>query len=180
MSAKRDRMVRGFVGHVADDPEAESVIDALEPVKLPELAKLFRTKLTPDIVREMGLKVAAGTPIPVAASELGIQKHTWAHWAQYAKADQLAGKTPGWGEGESPYLVWAGYMQQAKAQLEGALIRGIVTHGGEDWKALAWVAERRFPDRWALKKQVEHSVKNDVSKLSTEQLIDLAEKKDEE
>lgn len=179
MSAKRDKKVQSFVGHVVDDGSTDDVLDSLEPIKLPELAHLFRTRLTPELVREMAMKVAAGTPIPTAAAEMGIPKSTWQHWPKMAKDHQEEGRLPGFGEGESPYLVWAAYMQQAKATFEGSAIRGIRTHGANDWKALAWLLERRMPDRYYPKKQVAVTTPNgqtallEAKALSTDEIRKL-------
>ena len=43
---------------------------------------------------------------------------------------------------------------------EAVMVSQIKTmgHSREDWRAIAWLLERRFPDRWGLKREVEVAV----------------------
>jgi hypothetical protein len=43
---------------------------------------------------------------------------------------------------------------------EAVMVSQIKTmgHSRDDWRAIAWLLERRFPDRWGLKREVEVAV----------------------
>lgn len=152
-----------------------------EPVaKGPHGGARYGTSLTPAIVEQVKLLVAAGVTIPVAAQAIGLTKDQWSNYQRTAKLHQAEGRTPGWGEGESPYLVWGYAIAEAKAAWEASMVLRIGLAARSDWKAAAYLLERRAPDRWYPKKQVDVTVKNDVTQLSTEQLIDLANKEDGE
>lgn len=154
-----EEFVASFAGHVVDD-DSEAIIDSMEPIVVPQPVQNQRPMtLSPQITEQMKLKVAAGNTIPVAAAALGIPHAIWSHWGPYAKRDQQAGKVPGWNKGESPYLMWAAAMQQAKAACEESLLLEIRQHAEKDWKAPAWILSRRFPDRWGDKKAVAVTVR---------------------
>lgn len=136
--------------------------------------------LTPAIVDQVKLLVAAGVTIPVAAQAIGLTKDQWAHYQRTAKQHHAENRIPGWGPDESPYLVWGYAIAEAKAAWEASMVLRIGLAARTDWKAASWLLERRAPDRWYPKKQVDVTVKNDVSQLPTEQLIDLANKDDSE
>jgi hypothetical protein len=46
----------------------------------------------------------------------------------------------------------------SKFQLEARLLTQIEDQGGADWRALAWILERRYPQDWSLKRELEVSI----------------------
>lgn len=84
----------------------------------------------------------------VAARRAGVAERTLYGWIEKGEA------------GAAP--VYAQFVQElarAKAEAEESIITGIKAAGRHDWRALAWIAERRYPDRWGRSEsaKVEHS-----------------------
>lgn len=133
--------------------------------------------LTPESVAEMSRLVAAGVPVPTAATATGAGSRA-KKWAVKGREARAAGREPGWGLGESPELAWLDAMEAAKAQSEASLTLAISTAAPLDWKAAAWILERRSSRRWHLQSKLEISAKAgeklEISSMSTEKLLAIA------
>lgn len=60
------------------------------------------------------------------------------------------------GVGERTFRTWrkqdrplSAALKKAGAEFERAHVQNIVNHGVKDWKASAWILERKFPERYA-------------------------------
>lgn len=92
----------------------------------------------------------------------------------YRKALRLAS------DGINPYHDWIIGLEQAEAKAESSLVQNIA--GAKDWRAAAFILERRYPEQWGQKIQVE--VKRELEKvfaiaqevLPEEQFIQLLER----
>ena len=145
---------------------------------LPTLDWGVKRKLTPDAVENMRRRVLRGVPIPTAATALGYGG-LWRRWGTDARKHEAQGVPAGWGEGESAERMWLNVMDQARAEHEAQCVERIYEIGQEsDWKALAWVIERRHSRRWHLQHKLSIINKNetvaDISTMSISKLIDLA------
>ena len=86
--------------------------------------------------------VATGATYEIAAQAAGIHRDTLRQWRETGTQDLEAGRsTP-----QSDLVV---ALRDARAQGEVELIRKIRAHGESDWRPLAWILERRAPERWA-------------------------------
>ena len=97
---------------------------------------------TPDITPRVAGLVAQGLTIPVACDALGVKGGTWKGWSMTGRKHAEQGI-------ESVYTAWNDAMRVAKAQAETSFVAKIVAGAETDWRAAAWVAERRFPKRWS-------------------------------
>jgi hypothetical protein len=73
--------------------------------------------------------------------------------ATYAAASEAAGIAYStfneWMKDERPrFLKFSEAVRQANARARTELIRQIKQHGRKDWRALAWILERRFKDEY--------------------------------
>ena len=81
--------------------------------------------------------ISKGVPLSAAASGSGINKSTLHRWRN-EKED------------------FAEMIDQAIGVSESRLITEISTN--EDWRAKAWILERRFPERWSKREQIDMNV----------------------
>jgi hypothetical protein len=78
----------------------------------------------------------------VAAATIGVHKSTLHGWRDKGAADLEAGKP-------TLYADLVDRLTRAVAVAELELVRTVKAHGPVDWRAAAWILERRHPDRWA-------------------------------
>jgi hypothetical protein len=108
----------------------------------------------------------------------GVNKCTVRDWIRYGVRDQRAGV-------DSIFRELADRMDAAELEAEAELIGGIQERGltpflkssstsdkgssesyeAPDWKALAWIAERRGAKRWGIKKHLTVALDQDRAKL---------------
>lgn len=160
----------------ADGDESE-LVPAMLTIKNPDpLAR--GSELTPMRVVGMAELVSKGVPIPVAAGSIGIPGHAWKDWARNGRHDKAMGKQAGFGEGESKYLFWLLKMDEARCQFEAQCVVAIQTAAVMDWKAAAYLLERRASKRWHLQSKLEITneakSKLEITAMSTDKLIAIA------
>lgn len=94
-------------------------------------------KLTDEVTLKLAKSVASGLSIPVACEANGLSWNTVKRWLDLGK------------KGRKPYRDFVDAMNEAKARFEQGAVAGIAIHGRKkDWKALAWLLERRYPERY--------------------------------
>lgn len=95
------------------------------------------TKLSADITARVCADLRAGLSVSSACASGGIHQATYFEWLARAEA------------GERRFAEFADAVTQAKAagarQLEGVVRKAAV----DDWRAAAWMLERRLPDEWS-------------------------------
>lgn len=136
-----------------------------------------RGALTPMRITAMTALVKNGVPIPVAATSLGCGSRV-KDWTDTARRHAAKGMTPGFGDGESPYLLFLQEMDSARAFAEATLVQAIYMAAPNDWKAAAWLLERRASKRWHLQSKIELTAKSgeklQIETFSTEKLLQMA------
>ena len=110
--------------------------------------------LTPELLERIGALLLEGQFRETVADFLGIHRTTWWRW------EQLGEQHP-----DSIYGIFCNVTRAAIAGAEIDTIRAI-RRGGNDWSARAWIAERRFPQRWG--KRVEITVRQEAERLAQE------------
>ena len=95
------------------------------------------TKYTAILAHQICEHVSKGIPMRQASEALGISESTFHRWRREKKD-------------------FAEMIDQAIGVSESRLITEISTC--EDWRAKAWILERRFPDRWSKRDQVDLNV----------------------
>lgn len=103
------------------------------------------TSLTPEVEKRVLEAIKAGNYKATACKLAGIHRDTLNGW-------ELRGKT-----GEEPYASFSDALQTAEAEAESGLLQQIMTaapavvgiSGPDMWQRLAWIMERRWPQRWS-------------------------------
>jgi hypothetical protein len=106
------------------------------------------SKLTPEMHVGICEALASGVYRQDAARYNGIGTTTFYRWMEVGEADHEAGVN-------SPQaLLWEGVIQaEAKAKLRlSALISGAAV---DDWKAAAWMLERKYPEEYGRRDRTE-------------------------
>lgn len=105
------------------------------------------TSLTPAIARQIEEALLTGSYIETAVTACGVPKATFYDWMKRGKADDEAAL-------KTPHAEFAWRIQVALAKVEIDLIKKLQEEKGQ-WTRFAWMLERRFRDRWALKTALE-------------------------
>lgn len=127
------------------------------------------TECTPLLAERMALLVASGISQMVAGAAMGLDLAVMRRWNTFGRRDIEAGV-------ESPFSVWWNAMLMAKASCEANWVARLNEGTLVDWRAAAFMLERRFADRWALKTQKDTTPEaSDVASKSTAELQALLE-----
>lgn len=110
--------------------------------------------LTPEMLETIGNLLVEGNFKETVADFLGIHRQTWWEWEQRGERE------PGSIYAEFTYVV-----KKAQAAAEIMLLHEI-RQGPQNWQAKAWVAERRFPQRWG--KRVDITIRHEAERLAAE------------
>lgn len=89
----------------------------------------------------------------MACAQVGISSQTLRNWLRRGAA------------GEEPFAQFSLDLLLAESVSEDALITGIRLQGQKDWKALAWIAERAYSQRWGYKAQAQVDVQKEVARV---------------
>lgn len=117
-------------------------------------AKRFRqqgSKLTEQVVADIVLAVRNGNYLETAAAFAGVNKWTFQDWLRRGRTelrrlaeDEKARPL----QREAPYADLVARIEEAMAASEIGQLNAIKAAGTVDWKAIAWVMEKRFQRRW--------------------------------
>lgn len=90
--------------------------------------------------------IAAGAPAKTACAACGVPNRTFTDWKAKGR------------KGLEPYATFLDRVEEARA-IHLDIMSGAVYHAARagDWKAAAWVLERRDPENYGKKEKVEHS-----------------------
>jgi len=102
----------------------------------------------------------------VIAGALGIGRRTFYTWLQKGEEDYQRGVS-------SLYRQFYEAMEESRSLAETEAVKGILEAGKKQWQALAWFLERRYPERWGLKKRSDDSDEYDTK---LKELIDAIRK----
>lgn len=90
----------------------------------------------PGVIETIVTLLAAGAFLETAAATAGITSRTLRNWLRYAR------------EGDERFQPAAAAILEACAAFEHVLIERVRWAADTDWKAAAWLLEKRFPKRW--------------------------------
>lgn len=127
------------------------------------------TKLTPEVHAEIVKLTRAGLSAYDSARATGIGKRTFMSWMERGRDD----------DGEV-YVRFYEDVEKARSFAKAGLVSRIVRASDGDWKAAAWLLERKFPAEYGRVQRLEHSggdrpvkmehSRVDLSKLTREEL----------
>jgi hypothetical protein len=99
-------------------------------------------KLTKDVIDQVVEILRFGGYAETAVAAAGISKRTFQRWLE-------RGDPEGTKKADEPYRRFREAIDQAMAEGEAANVQLIRQAARSDWKAAAWLLERRQPDKWA-------------------------------
>lgn len=84
--------------------------------------------------------VRAGASRTAAAEAARVGRSTLFEWLRRGAA------------GDAPYAAFLTRVREAEGALELELVKVIIGHGATSWQSCAWMLERKFGRRWALRR----------------------------
>jgi hypothetical protein len=114
-------------------------------------------KFTTAIGDKICTIVRRGNFRDMAVAQVGISRQTMYNWIRWG------------GEGKAPYAAFLVKLEQAESEAEDVLVVHVRQQAKLDWRAAAWLLERRGSKRWGYKAQVEFTVDE-----ALEDLLDVA------
>lgn len=116
------------------------------------------TDLTPELQATVIEYIGHGCYVEIAAQAAGIHKATLYAWLKRGGKELKRlqkGKEPD--PSEAIYAEFNDAVKKAMAESESKAIQQIAFAGRQQWQALAWYLERRFPERWRQRQPKEQS-----------------------
>lgn len=95
------------------------------------------TRCTDNMIVQLASLIADGMTYALAAEACGIHSDTFRQWMRKGEA------------GEEPYVALVVALQRAEALGAHALLQKVQAASDMDWKAAAWLLERRHPESYA-------------------------------
>lgn len=118
-----------------------------------------RTKLTPETQEKIINALQAGNYFGASCEYAGITERTGYNWLARGREELEYRENPRVKEGterwktEEIYVQFFHAVSRASASVEVGTIAKIKQQGDDDWRALAWFMEHRYPDKWGRKVQ---------------------------
>jgi hypothetical protein len=134
---------------MADEPKPTKPVRKRKPAA----AIPTETKFTPELAERMVGLVRRGNFREMACAQVGVSSRTLRNWLSAAAA------------GDARYIDFALKLEQAEAEAEDLLVVSVRRAAMKDWKAAAWLLERRGAKRWGFKAQVEVSVEEELARI---------------
>jgi hypothetical protein len=155
--------------------QPSNVLDA--PAEVPDVLAIGQvtyrrglgrpTTLNDDITARCALLIASGIAQTVATAAMGISWNTAQDWNAKGRDDLAAGL-------DTVHARWWGAMLEGKASCEANWVSRVNDGARMDWKAAAWMLERRFGVRWMPAKDEPKKLEApDVSGKTTAQLQEM-------
>ena len=130
------------------------------------------TNLTPALTAAVADLLREGVTRAAAFASVGIAPSTGAEWIRRGedRDDRPGGDL---------YATFAAQVRAAEADHEGrmlALIDSAAAASPADWRAAAWILERRYPERWSARRQIDApATEHALTLLRLADLLDVGE-----
>lgn len=126
------------------------------------MASLLKSKKTMDDFIDC---IASGMTISASCNYVMIDNSTWTKFRQRAEMEIEQGLT----DEQSVYVAFYHRFKKAEAQFQRKHIKNIEDFGEKTWQASAWLLERKFPDDFGNRQNVNFddakvTIVNDVPK----------------
>lgn len=116
------------------------------------------SKLNKDVQDKIVSAIRLGNYIETAAAYAGINKDTLYDWLKRGQREkEKKAKDPNYQipKYERKFVAFSDAVEKALAEAEMRDVMIIYEAAKEQWQAAAWRLERKFPDRWGRKLNVE-------------------------
>lgn len=133
-----------------------------------------KPKLTKGLIQNAEKLLKGGNYVETVCEYLGIGTTTWYRWMQEGEQANFGLKREFWEA-----------IKKAESEAEIRLVTDLQKIADEErtWQAIAWMLERKYPDRWGKKDRLDanltHSGKNG-GPIQTETKVKLENLSDEE
>lgn len=123
------------------------------------------SKLTPQVLESISAVLRAGNYVETAAAFAGIDKVTLYDWMRQGARARAKGHETG------IYARFSHAIEKAMADAETVMTSAIFRagRGHEDtpgqWQALAWLLERKHPDKWGRRQRLDIAGADDTEPL---------------
>lgn len=105
------------------------------------------SKLTPERRKRIMDAIRAGSPKMHAAAAAGVSRETLRTW-------ERRGEQP---DAPAEYRAFLADLREAEAAGIVAMAATVTAAARSDWRAAAWLLERRAPDEYGRRDRIEHS-----------------------
>lgn len=123
---------------------------------------MSKTKLTPEIHKDIIVRLRAGGLIESVAREVGITPRTIRRWMNRGSFEQDKRDKGGAPNTELDHLsLFFMDVNSALAEAEGRAVVKITS--SDDWRAAAWFLEHKFPKKWG--KQLNVHLENEYERM---------------
>lgn len=108
-----------------------------------------KSKLTPQLIKDARKLLQGGNYVSTVCEFLGIHESTWYKWMAEGEKAKTGIKREFF---ES--------IKKAEAEAEIRLITDMqkIAEADQKWQALAWMLERKYPERWGRKDKIQADV----------------------
>jgi hypothetical protein len=106
------------------------------------------TACTPELTERICEDLRRGLTFKMACEGAGIVADTGHEWIRRGEVDRQHGRTA------SPYAGFAAATSRARSDCLASLVSTVRTAAVTDWRAAAWMLERRDPDGWSRRTEV--------------------------
>ena len=153
-------------------------------------------RISRELIDTIAESIRAGVTYDVAAQSAGIHRSTIVAWRERGEADLETAQTAAAALDElkkaaprdraaikaakaeleaadSLFALFADELTRATAKGEATLVEAIRAHRYTDWRAAAWLLERRHPERWARRDRLDV----EVSERARPRVVEPAEDK---
>lgn len=117
--------------------------------------------------------IRKGALLEIACAFAGVTRQTLYRWLKKGEEDIGIGK-------RTVLAKWKAEVDAATAECEVSMTGIVAKAALSDWKAAAFVLERRFPERWSrhqtIGKPTDPAPRRDLSKLSVDELREMRAK----
>jgi transposase len=123
-------------------------------------------ELTRDMIETVKTLLPRSLYVETVADVLGVHRVTFRRWVKAGAVEQRhrdRGKPPN--PKFNLHCELCITVKKAMGQTEADFLSQIQTAGIDTWQALAWVLERRFPDKWGLNRAEVRELKRRLDEL---------------
>ena len=117
-------------------------------------------KLTPALQEKIVELLELGIPPQKVCDRVNIAYSTYREWVQRGN-----GENPKDRPNNEQFADFSAEVNEAIAIGEINLLQSINNSSKNDWRAAAWILERRFPDRWSNNRRVKEQADKKVEQL---------------
>lgn len=120
---------------------AKKTLAKKEPRPIGQKPKAF----SEENISQLETLISAGNSVKISCEALGLNERSYYTWIEESEKE----------DAKQVYVEFASRMKKAIGLSKVSLVKNIVDQGKGDWRASAWLLERRFPDEFGQKETVD-------------------------